>query len=180
MDASAATPAAVRVDRDIEFETYVVDRQNSLLRTAYLLTGSQQSAEDLVQTALAKLYLAWHRVHDTASLDAYVRRIMVNEHTSWWRRAWRRNETSVDVLPEHRSQPRDAAHDVGERDAMWTLVQTLPPRQRAAVVLRFYEDLSEQQTADTLQCSVGTVKSQTSRAIAALRTRLQDERGADR
>lgn len=172
---------ALAVDRDVDFESYVAARQNMHLRTAYLLTGDRFLAEDLVQTAFAKLYLAWNRVHDQASLDAYVRRIMVNEHTSWWRRAWRRNETSVDSIPELPRQGGelggDIATDLYQRDALWALVRQLPPKQRAAVVLRFYEDLSERQTAEILQVSIGTVKSQTSRAVAALRTAWQNEEG---
>lgn len=177
MTAEATMAGVTRPDRDTDFAQYVAARQSGLLRTAYLLTGDQHSAEDLVQTALAKLYLTWNRLAHVENLDAYLRRIMVNEHTSWWRRAWRRSETSVDEVPEQRSRPRDQMRDVGERDAMWSVVQTLPPRQRAAVVLRYYEDLSEQQTAEILGCSVGTVKSQTSRALATMRTHLQRERG---
>lgn len=175
MDGPVTAAAPVQLSRDAEFEGYVVARQGVHLRTAYLLTGDRQLAEDLVQTAFAKLYLAWNRVQNTGSLDAYVRRIMINEHSSWWRRAWRRSETVVDGIPEPRAPLDDHTSDLHRRDAMWAMVQKLPPRQRAAVVLRFYEDLSERQTAEILQCSVGTVKSQTSRAVAALRTAWQDE-----
>jgi RNA polymerase sigma-70 factor (sigma-E family) len=141
---------------------------------AYLLTSELHSAEDLVQTSLAKAYLAWDRLRDPQAAEAYVRKIMVNEHTSWWRRAWRRNERSTDELPETPTVRHDPT-DFERHDAMWALVQTLPPKQRAAVVLRYYEDLSEAETARILGCSVGTVKSQTSRALAALRTRMSDE-----
>jgi RNA polymerase sigma-70 factor (sigma-E family) len=129
---------------DVDFSDYVAARQHALLRTAYVLTGEQHAAEDLLQTALAKTYLTWSRIRDPRSADAYVRRIMVNEHTSWWRRAWRKKELSTGELPDqhsgpgrHRSSDVDGAGAVADRDAMWTLVQTLPPRQRAAVVLRF-------------------------------------------
>lgn len=162
-----------RTDRDADFEAYVSASQTRHLRTAFLLTGDQHLAEDLLQTALAKLYLAWHRVASRESLDAYVRRIMVNENTSWHRRAWKRRETVVDVVPEH-SNPADPYRMFDQRDRLWPLVQRLPARQRAAVVLRYYEDLSERDTAAILNCSVGTVKSQTSRAIATLRTAYEE------
>jgi RNA polymerase sigma-70 factor (sigma-E family) len=165
---------------DADFSDYVAARQHALLRTAYVLTGEQHAAEDLLQTALAKTYLTWSRIRDPRSADAYVRKIMVNEHTSWWRRAWRKKEFSTDELPDQHSGPGrhpdpDGAGALADRDAMWTLLQTLPPRQRAAVVLRFYEDMSEAETAHVLGCSVGTVKSQTSRALASLRERLAAE-----
>ena len=158
--------------RDEEFEAYMQARQPSLLRTAYLLTGDQHTAEDLVQTALAKLYLAWDRVHDRGVMDGYVRRILVNEHNSLWRRAWKRREVSTDTIPDHQSVVD--SHDDGRSAALWEFVQTLPRKQRAVVVLRYYEDLSEAETADILGISVGTVKSQASRALAGLRARVHD------
>lgn len=151
------------------FSAYVAARQHALVRTAFLLTGDHHSAEDLVQAALARTFLAWGRIRDERAIDAYVRRTMINEHTSWWRRAWRHRERSTDELPE---PPPAAEHDLGQRDEVWELVQTLPPKQRAVVVLRFYEDLTEADTADALGCSVGNVKSQTSRALATLRKRV--------
>jgi RNA polymerase sigma-70 factor (sigma-E family) len=159
-------------DAEARFSEFVAARQQALLRTAYLLTSDLHSAEDLVQISLAKAYLAWDRLRDPRAVEAYVRKIMVNEHTSWWRRAWRRNERSTDTLPE--SPTIDDPAGFEHRDAMWELVQTLPPKQRAAVVLRYYEDLSEAETARVLGCSVGTVKSQTSRALGALRGRLAE------
>jgi RNA polymerase sigma-70 factor (sigma-E family) len=148
-----------------DFVEYVEARQQALVRFAYLLTSDHHSAEDLVQTALAKTYLTWDRLRDRGAIDAYVRRIIVNENISTWRRAWKRNERSTDQLPDAGHSDPDAA----SRDAMWQVVQTLPPKQRAAVVLRYYEDLSEADTAAVLGCSVGNVKSQTSRGIAAIR-----------
>ena len=156
-----------RALRDAEFSAYMEARQASLLRTAYLISGDRHTAEDLVQTALAKLYLAWDRVEDRGSLDGYVRRVIVNEHNSLWRRPFKRREHATDQVPE-RAAPAPAG---GRDDALWDLVQTLPKKQRAAVVLRYYEELSEAETAEVLGVSVGTVKSQTSRALAALRTR---------
>jgi RNA polymerase sigma-70 factor (sigma-E family) len=154
-------------ERDAEFSDYMAARQPSLLRTAYLLTGDRHTAEDLVQTALAKLYLSWDKVRRQESVDGYVRRILVNEHNSLWRRPWKRRETTTSELPD-RAAPADQP---GRDDVLWELVQTLPRKQRAAVVLRYYEELSEAETAEILGVSVGTVKSQTSRALAALRTR---------
>jgi RNA polymerase sigma-70 factor (sigma-E family) len=161
-----------------QFTEYVAARQPALLRTAYMLTGNQHNAEDLLQTALAKTYLSWSKIREEAAIDAYVRRIMVNEYTSWWRRAWRRNEITTDEVPERGRQQQAPARDHEESDAMWRLLGTLPPRQRAAVVLRYYEDLSEAETAQVLGCSVGNVKSQTSRALASLRQRMGAETDA--
>ena len=159
--------------RDAEFEQYMAARQPSLLRTAYLLTGDRHSAEDLVQTALAKLYLSWDKVQRRELVDGYVRRIMVNENNSLWRRAWKRKEVTTDTIPDYVGVAD--RHDHGERSALWEFVQTLPRKQRAVVVLRYYEDLSEAEVADILGISVGTVKSQSSRALAALRQRVHTQ-----
>jgi RNA polymerase sigma-70 factor (sigma-E family) len=156
-----------------DFVAYVEARQQALVRFAYLLTSDHHTAEDLVQTALAKTYVTWDRLRDRGAIEAYVRRIIVNENTSMWRRAWKRNERPTDYVP-------DAGHsdpDTAARDAMWRVVQTLPPKQRAAVVLRYYEDLSEADTAEVLGCSVGNVKSQTSRGIAAIRAAVTSDPG---
>jgi RNA polymerase sigma-70 factor (sigma-E family) len=155
--------------RDVEFTAYLSARQTALLRTAYLLTGDRHQAEDVLQTSLAKLYLAWDRVRERDSVDAYVRRIMVNENNSLWRRGWKRREHPTDQLPEG-SAVVDS-YDRGRNDALWAVVQTLPRKARAVLVLRYYEELSEAETAEVLGISVGTVKSQTSRALAALRER---------
>jgi len=173
-DASAERPAQrgqrVRVDRDEEFTEYMRARQPSLLRTAYLLTGDRHTAEDLVQTALAKLYLSWDKVRQREHVDGYVRRILVNEHHSLWRRGWKRRETTTTRLPDLPS------HDApGPDTQLWECVQSLPRKQRAAVVLRYYEQLSEAETAAVLGVSVGTVKSQTSRALTSMRSRMDDD-----
>jgi RNA polymerase sigma-70 factor (sigma-E family) len=159
-------------DRDADFTAYLQARQGALLRTAYLLTGDRHQAEDLLQTALAKLYLAWDRVRDRESVDAYVRRILVNEHNSLWRRAWKRNERPTEVLPE---APVVDEYDDGTGAALWAAVQSLPRKARAVLVLRYYEQLTEAETAEVLGISVGTVKSQTSRALAALREHTPDD-----
>jgi RNA polymerase sigma-70 factor (sigma-E family) len=160
---------AAMSDRDVDFTAYLEARQARLLRTAYLLTGNQHEAEDLLQAAMAKLYLAWDKVRDRGSVDAYARRILVNENNSLWRRGWRRRELPSETLPER--TPVHDAYDEGQAGAVWDVVQTLPRKARAVVVLRYYEQLSEAETAEVLGISVGTVKSQTSRALAALRER---------
>ncbi|MFL6171849.1 MAG: SigE family RNA polymerase sigma factor [Marmoricola sp.] len=155
-----------------DFESWMSARQHKLLRTAYLLTGEVHAAEDLTQTTLAKIYLAWDRVSKAESVDAYARKIMVNEHTSMWRRLWRHREVVTDT----------SAHDVpiaareydGVGAAVWDAVTALPERQRAVVVLRYYEQLSEKETAEALGVSLGTVKSQASRALDTLRSRMGD------
>ena len=149
------------------FRAYVAGRSPALLRTAYLLTGQRADAEDLLQTALAKTYLAWDRIRDREALDGYVRRVMVNTLTSRWRRK-KLDEHPSATLPERRSE-RDATEDLALHDALWTALAQLPKRQRAMVVLRYYEDLTEAETADVLGVSVGTVKSTTSRALMKLR-----------
>jgi RNA polymerase sigma-70 factor (sigma-E family) len=158
--------------RDTDFAAYLAARQPSLLRTAYLLTGNRHDAEDLVQTALAKLYLSWDKVRDQGSMDGYVRRILVNEHNSLWRRAWKKREHSADdTVLRGLEEPHHDTHDSGVGTALWDVVQTLPRKARAVVVLRYYEQLSEAETAAVLGISIGTVKSQTSRALATLRER---------
>ena len=161
-----------RQARDTDFAAYLAARQPSLLRTAYLLTGNRHDAEDLVQTAFAKLYLSWDKVRVQGSMDGYVRRILVNEHNSLWRRAWKRREhTAEDTVLHALDKPHHDAPDDGVGAALWEVVQTLPRKARAVVVLRYYEEMSEAETAAVLGISVGTVKSQTSRALAALRER---------
>jgi len=149
------------------FRDYVAARSPALLRTAYLITGSRSDAEDLLQTSLAKTYLAWTRIRDRNSVDAFVRRVLVNTHTSSWRRHRRVAETPVERLPEITG--RDATADSDLHDALWAALRSLPPKMRAAVVLRYYEDLSEADVAEVLGCSIGTVKSQTAPALAKLR-----------
>lgn len=151
------------------FTSYVRARGPVLLRTARSLTANPNDAEDLLQTALAKTYLAWERIEDQRALDGYVRRALVNTRTSQWRRR-KIDEFACDELPERATAPApDPAEQQGLRDAMRRAVLRLPARQRAMVVLRYYEDLSEAQTAELLGVSVGTVKSAVSRALSKLR-----------
>ena len=148
------------------FHDYVAAKSAALLRTAYLLTGNQADAEDLLQAALAKTYLAWRRIEDFGALDGYVRRAMVNTHISWWRRR-RLEEYPTDEIPD-----RPVADHVGDselHDSLSRALRRLPDRMRAAVVLRYYEDMSEAEIAGVLGVSLGTVKSTVSRAVAKLR-----------
>ena len=141
-----------------------------LLRTAYAVSGDLGVAEDAVQTAFAKVYRSWRRISRLSSPEAYVRKMVVNEVLNDRRRARRRHEITSDAPPERAALagPDDALGG----ELLWRAVAALPPRQRAVLVLRYYEDLSEQQIADALGCRPGTVKSQASAALATLRTRL--------
>jgi RNA polymerase sigma-70 factor (sigma-E family) len=151
---------------DPEFHDYVTARGRALLRTAYLLTGNLADAEDLLQAALAKTYLAWDRIEDRGALDGYVRRAMVNTHISWWRRR-RVQEFPTDELPDRAIA--DHAGDSDLQEALRAAIDRLPQRMRTAVVLRYYEDMTEAEVAERLGVSLGTVKSTVSRAVAKLR-----------
>ncbi len=148
------------------FRDYVAARQRALLRTARMLTGNQHTAEDLVQATLERVWPRWSRIARDGDPDAYVRRVLVNTYASWWRRKWRA-ETPASELPD--VPLPDPYGEADLADALRRLLPTLTPRQKAVVVLRFYDDLSEAATAEALGCSVGTVKSQTSKALARLR-----------
>jgi RNA polymerase sigma-70 factor (sigma-E family) len=150
-----------------DFRVFVLARSAALLSFAHVLTGDRRDAEDVVQTALAATALGWHRVRRRDNPEGYVRRAVVRTHLNLVRRRlWRERPTGE--LPE-RPEPGGAQDRVDERDAMWRLLATLPPRQRAVLVLRFYEDLSESDIAEVMGCSRGTVKSQTAKALARLR-----------
>lgn len=155
-----------------EFREFVTVRSGALLRTAYLLAGDWSTAEDLLQTALTKTYLAWKRLGQIEAVEPYARRVLVNTATSWWRRRWH-GERPTEFLPE--TAAPDRLDEQLDRDVLWKHVKALPARQRAVLVLRFYEDMSEAQTAAILNISAGTVKSQTSRALGTLRKRLAAE-----
>ncbi|GII77638.1 RNA polymerase sigma factor [Sphaerisporangium rufum] len=152
--------------KDEEFREYVVTRGPALLRVAHQLTGQPADAEDLLQAALAKTYLAWDRVQDRASLDGYVRRAMVNINISWWRRR-RLEEYPAEELPETPVGDGPAPAEIHE--LLEQALDRLPVRQRTAIVLRYYEDMSEGEIARTLGISIGTVKSTVSRGMAKLR-----------
>lgn len=157
-------------ERATSYETFVSARWSALYRTAYLLTGAHADAEDVLQATLVKAYTSWSRIQRADSAEAYVRRMLVNTFLSGRRRASSRRERLLD----HATVGTVGSHepDVLDRLALWAHVGGLPPRQRAVVVLRFYEDMSERQVAEALGCSPGTVKSQTSDALRSLRSRL--------
>ncbi len=163
-----------KTERDASFESFMVEATPSLMRTAWLLTGSAEQAAELVQAALVKTYAAWPTVRPESAL-AYCRRILVNHRTDRWRRT--RGEVTVAEVPDH---PAISGDIVAERDHIVRLLATLPDQQRRVVVLRYYQDLSEAATADLLGISVGTVKSAASRGLAALRTQLATSEGGHR
>jgi RNA polymerase sigma-70 factor (sigma-E family) len=148
-----------------QFDEFVVARSQRLLGTAYLLTRDWASAEDLLQDAMTKAWFAWPRLSENP--EAYVKKIIVTTYVSQQRRRWRRERPLAD-LPEH-PEPHDVMGGADDRDTVWRAIGRLPARQRAVIVLRFYEDLSEADTAMTLGCSIGTVKSQSARALDKLR-----------
>ncbi len=148
------------------FEEFVAARGQHLWRSAWLMTGDAQKAEDLVQTALVKCWLRWSSIANDGAVEAYVRRAMVTTYTDWWRRRWT-GEVPTGVLPE---VGRLADHAVvDERRDLVAALATLPRGQRAVLVLRYFDDLTEAQTAEELGITVGTVKSQASRGLATLR-----------
>ncbi|MGI8723009.1 MAG: SigE family RNA polymerase sigma factor [Geodermatophilaceae bacterium] len=160
--------AAKGVGRHEAFDAFVVNRYTTLVRFGFVLTGNRSSAEDLVQTALFLTFQRWDALADPVDPTAYVRRVMVNAHISWTRRLSSRERLFAD--PPETGQSEDGG-DL-ERLHMWGQLSTLPARMRAVLVLRFYEDLSEAETARVLGCSVGTVKSQTFRGLGRLRRAL--------
>jgi len=151
---------------DEEFREFVHGRWTAMVRLAYGLTGDLGHAEDVVQMAFAKAYAAWPRVIKTGNPDAYVRKIVVNENRNRFRKQ-QVPERLTDTVPE--SVALDATHDLDDRSALMAALRALGPRQRAVVVLRYWLDLTPEETAATLNCTVGTVKSQASRALATLR-----------
>lgn len=157
--------------RPDEFEEFVRARTGALLRSAYLLTGDQHLAEDLVQSALARTHRAWRRLRHTGNAEAYARRTMYHLQVSWWRRG-RVAEVLPGELPEVPSRRRDDDHAgaTALRLSLRDALLKLPPRQRAVLVLRFFEDRAEAESAELLGVSVGTVKSQTAKALGRLRT----------
>jgi RNA polymerase sigma-70 factor (sigma-E family) len=159
----------VSAESDEEFREFMRGRWPAMVRLAYGLTGDLGHAEDVAQAAFARAYASWSRVARTGDPDAYVRRIVINENNSRFRRR-RVTERLVDAVPEPSGRrAADTADALGASDALLKALRRLGPRQRAVIVLRFWMDMSEAETAAALGCSVGTVKSQASRALAALR-----------
>ncbi len=152
------------------FEEYVQQRGPALVRLAGLLVGHRGLAEDLVQEVLAKAYVRWDRIVRADHPDRYLRRMLVNAHTSWWRRRSYHEAVGVPVRDEAVSGAPDT--EIAERDALWRLILTLPRRQRAVVVLRYYEDLDDLAIAQILDCTPVTVRTHAMRALAALRAQL--------
>jgi RNA polymerase sigma-70 factor (sigma-E family) len=160
---------AVRARAVADFTAWVADHHRPLLAFAQLVAGDAATGEDLLQIALARAYLKWSTISARGEHPlGYVRRIIVNENASLWRRAWKRRERSTDAVPER------GTVDPTPIDTTWELVKALPSRQRAAVALRFYADLGVTETAEVMGCSVGPVKTHTARALAKLRVALAD------
>jgi RNA polymerase sigma-70 factor (sigma-E family) len=160
--------ARAREDTD-EFCEFVAARSGALFRLAYLLVGDHQLAEDLVQESLARVYVAWPRLRDVANAEAYTRRVITTTAISWRRRR-SFHERPVEALRE--TAATDPVTDLVVHEVLWAHVRRLPPRQRAAIVLRHYADLSEAQTAEAMGCSIGAVKSSTSAGLKHLRGRI--------
>jgi RNA polymerase sigma-70 factor (sigma-E family) len=155
-----------------EFRDYVAGRQQTLFKMALLLAGHQQQAEDLLQSAFIRVAQHWSRVRQVDHIDAYVRRVMYHEYASWWRRR-RVRETSADTQPD-RPAPGDIAATVTLRVRLGQALRALPRQQRAAVILRYYEDLPEREVAAIMGCSVGAVRSHNARGLAKLRASCPD------
>jgi RNA polymerase sigma-70 factor (sigma-E family) len=156
------------VDAEVEgFAQFVEARQHALLQTAVLLTGDWALAQDLVQTALVRSWPRWERIRRRDDPEIYVRRVMVNTWATWVRRRWRRERPAA-AVPDSRA-PGDVAAEVAVRVAVRRALGLLPNRQRAVLVLRVFDDLSEAQVAQVLDCAVGTVKATLARAVARLR-----------
>ena len=157
-------------DTDSRFESFVRAYGRSLARTATLIAGSPFAGEDLLQTALAQTYAQWRRRRDITDLEQYVRVVLVRTHISW-RRRLSSTEHPVDIPPEEHTSP-DIAERYVERRVLLAALQELAPRQRAALVLRYFDDLSEADTARALGCSTGAVKQHTTRGLNRLRQLL--------
>jgi RNA polymerase sigma-70 factor (sigma-E family) len=160
------------VGSDAEFVAFVAARQAALVRLGWALTGDRQLGEDLAQAAFDRLWPRWRRIAAEGDPWPYLQRIAVNLATTWWRRRYRHLEVLTDSVPERVAAGDPASADLRAVVAGW--LPTLPPGQRASVVLRFMCDLSVAETAEIMCCSAGTVKSQTTRALNALRARASE------
>lgn len=156
-----------------DFREFVLARSPVLLRTAWMFTGDAHLAEDLLQTALARTWPHWERVRH-GNPEAYVRTVMVRTHASWRRRLWHREKPTADLgMLASTEETTDRSAQVDERLALASALDRLPVRQRQVVVLRFFDDLPVEAVAQIMSVSQGTVKSQTSKALSALRTFVQ-------
>ncbi|MGW3248689.1 SigE family RNA polymerase sigma factor [Streptomyces sp. NPDC001070] len=160
---------------DADFEEFVSARGQRLLKVAWLLTGDAHLAEDLLQTVLAKVWPKWRAIAG-GNPEAYVRKALVNTHLSWWQRRWRGEvphaHRDLTTLAGHGAAAADPFASVDLEQSLSDVIRLLPPRQRAVVILRYFEDLSVEETAQVLGCRPGTVRSQASKALAMLRTKL--------
>lgn len=158
----------MKTERDEQFHSFVLGHRAALIRTATLLTaGDGHLAEDLVQSALTKLYVAWPSFRRADNPEGYLRRTLVNALTDERRRWWRRHERSVAELPDR--APAAGQGEDDQNDGLRAALRELPPKMRAALVFRYFYDLDVADTADALGCTEGTVKSQTARALDRLR-----------
>ena len=156
----------------LDFDEWVTARGPALLRLAYTLTGNAADAEDVVQDALSRALPRWSRISSVEDPDAYVRRMVVNAHTSWWRKFRRRESPVAEVRDDRSSVGPETGQAPDERARMWVACQGLPEAQRTAVVLRFYEQLEYAEIAELTGVREGSVRSRVSRGLAALRTEL--------
>lgn len=159
-----------------EFSSFVRAHTSALLRTAYLLTGNASAAEELVQDTLVRLYPKWHLVEGAEVPIAYVRRSLTNGFVNQRRRPSSR-EFAVEYLPDY-GDPTEASGQLEDRDQLWSMLRSLPERQRAALVLRFFHDLADERIADALDCRVGTVRSLISRGLASMREQSERAEGS--
>ena len=171
LDPGVIVDVGVTRGAEDDFRDFVTTRWSALLRTAYLLTGDRDRAEDVVQGALVRAHRHWPGIQRSGTAEAYVRKTMVNLNTDWWRRLGSR-ERRVESVPD-RGLEADTYAAFELHDELWSAVRQLPTRMRAALVLRYFEDLSEAETAAVLGCSVGSVKSQCSRGLARLRQSMR-------
>ena len=156
----------------VTYEEFADSRLGALLRYALMLTGDPHTAQDLVQETMVRVQLNWRRVDRSDSPDGYVRKILTNQFIELRRGSWLRRVLLRAEPDEVRAVPADHAAETVERDRIWTMLARLPRRQRAALVLRYYEDLPDAEIAEALGCAVGTVRSSISRALATLRAEL--------
>ena len=165
------TASSISPDERLDFSDYVARRRPALLQAARAIAGDASSAEDLLQCALVRVLPHWTAIREPRATDAYIRRAMRNQHASWYRQKWRRQERSFADVPDLKHA---WDNHPGTDAALWPLVASLPPAQRSTVALRYYEGLSVDEVAHALGCSPGTVKSNASRGLASLRQRIVD------
>ena len=167
----ATTAVSTSMCVRLEFADYIASQRPALLRAARAIAGDAHSAEDLLQCALVRVLPHWSAIREPNAADAYIRRAMRNQHASWYRQKWRSQEHAFADVPD--LKPSWDRHP-GTDTALWPLVAALPPAQRSAVALRYYEGLSVAEVSKALGCSPGTVKSNTNRGLSSLRRSIAD------